>query len=288
MKKRVAAIVICLVMVLSVFPLSAFAAGTKWSLSAKSIYIPKSKSEAVLTIYGMKGWPKNVYSSNAKIVDTYFYTNDQTGNTDILLYAMSPGQAVITVVAKDGTKQYCTVACHMAPLTLNKKSVTFGKNNSSDFQYVRMKKQSSKRKLVAVKSSKKSVATAKLVYGSVYIVAKKQGTAVVTVKDNYGFKKKIKVNVTSAWAKNNLKISSVCTVRSKDKKVDVYSKPGAVVTLKIGGMTYKKKIPKKGYAKIVLKKGFDAGRSYQVSFRYGGVKYSKTDKVIPNRQLPLS
>ena len=206
MKKRVAAIVLCLVMVISVFPLSAFAAKTKWSLSANSIYIPKSKNEAILTIYGMKGWPKNVYSSNAKIVDTYFYTNVQTGNTDILLYAMSPGPAVITVVAKDGTKQYCTVACHMAPLKLNKKSVTFGKNNSSNFAYVRMKKQSSKRKLVSVKSSKKSVATARLVYGSVYIEAKKKGTAVITVKDNYGFKKKLKVKVTAGWAKKNLKI----------------------------------------------------------------------------------
>jgi hypothetical protein len=121
--------------------------------------------------------------------------------------------------------------------------------------------------------------------GEIEIVANKPGKCVITAKDSRGRTAKLNVRVDKAWVSANLKKVSWCLIPYSSKKVYLESKPGAKVTFKIKGKKYTKKIGKKGYVYVNLKKHFKLKTKFHVAFKYNGGTAKWTGKVYSNTSL---
>ena len=106
--------------------------------------------------------------------------------------AKKTGSAVITATAQNGISAKCKIKVKKAPkkLSLNKKAVTLKKGRKFQIR-TKLPKNTASYK-ITFKSGKKSVAA---VTAGGKVVAKKKGTAIITVKTFNGVKAKIKVRV---------------------------------------------------------------------------------------------
>lgn len=178
--------------------------------------------EAVLTKGATKQLTATVAPANAtdktvtwKSSDAKIATVDAKG----LVKGVKGGTATITATTKNGKSATCKVT--VATITLNAKSVPLQVKKSTTAIKVATKTYS-KDKIASVKSSKKSVATAKLTKGKIKVTGKKAGSAKITVTMKSGAK-------------------ATCTVKVQKKAVKTKS-----LKIQKSGKTIKKLTLKKG------------------------------------------
>ena len=85
--------------------------------------------------------------------------------------------------------------------------------------------------------------------------------------------------VKKNWLKENLKYNTSASLAYGSKKMYVRSKPGAKVTVKIGGRTYSAKIGKKGYKYIKVKTLYKYKAKMKVTVKYKKTRATFTNKV---------
>jgi hypothetical protein len=206
-------------------------------------------------------------------------------NGSIELTRNGPGSAIVTVYALDGSKKTINVSCPLAPFKLNAASVAYTKKDGNCTKYVGMDPSSTDSTIKSASSSNSKVAKASVKSGEIEIVANKPGKCVITAKDSRGRTAKLNVRVDKAWVSANLKKVSWCLIPYSSKKVYLESKPGAKVTFRIKGKKYTKKIGKKGYVYVNLKKHFKLKTKFHVAFKYNGGTAKWTGKVYSNTSL---
>lgn len=248
-----------------------------WYLDYDSYYF--YYNDDYMYLYASGAYISRVTSSNTNVVTVGDIYYDSCYDEDYVeLYRVGGGKATIKVWAYDGTYRTCQITSEKTPVKtvvsnqFNKKTPY---NECSIYNYYWGKD----REIVKAVSSKPKVASVSVRYGSAIVTAKKAGKTRITFTDRGGVKKTVTITVSKAWKKANLKYYSGASVQYESKKAYVYSKPGAKVTLKIGGKTYKKKIGKKGYAYIKLKKNYKVKTKYSLKCSYKGAKATVKGKV---------
>lgn len=248
-----------------------------WTLSDASVNIEAGKS--TFSIYAVDCEVASAVSSDNNIV-TAAVGKSRYGESEIILTKNGEGTATVTVTATNGTQKTCTVNCSYAPFTLSKNTVVFDKKLSYNSYYIYTSNGDSK--IVSGTSSNSKVATAKMSYSEVCITPVKAGKTTITVTDDKGRTANVSVVVKKSWAKANLKSSTYASLAYGSKKMCVGSKPGAKVTVKVGGKTYSAKIGKKGYKYIKVKSLHKYKAKMKVTVKYKKLKTSFTNKVHSN------
>ena len=105
------------------------------------------------------------------------------------------------------------------------------------------------------------------------------GSTAITYTDQRGRKLTYTITVKGNYWKANLKARTWGSVPYGEKKVYAYSKPGAKVTLKIGGEKHTKKANKTGQATFKLKKVYKVGKKFSVTAKSGKLKATIKNKV---------
>ncbi len=153
-----------------------------------TIYMTAGKKLRGARVYGMKSGDSVLKWKSSKT--TVVRVNSKTG----MLTAKKKGTAAITVTTRYGARASFIVKVTKPTVRLSKKRVTM-QTGTSTMVAVSMV---SGDRISSVKSSKKKVVRVVRLGKSIYLIARKKGTAKITVRTKYGGKKTLKVIVKKA------------------------------------------------------------------------------------------
>lgn len=270
----------------------AYTTDASWRLSKSSLTIKRYNTPARIALKG-----KDVGSSRQYTVTS---SNDAVASVNGMYYDSGTlyftvkkervGKAVITVEDYyTGEKRTLTVACKPTNFKFYQNGFTFSKKtrywSTWTISPSWMDDHAPDSVIKKVKSSNKAVASAAIrkSNGNVYlqVTPKGAGTAKITVTDQYKRTKTVKVKVAKGYFKANLATSSAYA-HYGSKRVQINTKPGARVTLKIKNEKHTTKADKNGNARIELKNTYRKGVKFTVSFKTSKASYTKKFSVGSN------
>ncbi len=247
-----------------------------WTLSAEALTVYAGDTTNSLYVYDAE--VTSVVSSNPAVATVAIGVADSE-ETEIVVTKVGLGTATVTVTAGNGTQKSFTVTTEYKPFNLSKTEIIFGKKYPYDngFSYV----SDGETSIVAAVSSKTKVASVRVDtnYNEVVITPNKPGSTYITVTDNIGRTAGIRIVVKKTWKQANLKMKTYGYLSYGKRKMTVHSKPGATVTVKIGGKIFKTKIGKKGYKTINVKKFYKYKTKYTITAKYKKTKATVKGKV---------
>ena len=247
-----------------------------WTISDKAVTISAGNKTNYVYVYDAE--VISVVSSNPAAV-TASIGEIYSEATEIVVTKVGIGSSTVTVTAGNGTKKSFSVTTEYKPFVLSKSSIVFDKKYPYDNGYAYVS--GGETSMVSAVSSKPKVASVKIDtrYNEVVVTPIKAGSSTITVTDSIGRKTGIRVVVKKAWKQANLKMKTYAYLSYGNKKMNVYSKPGATVTVKIGGKTFKTKIGKSGRKTINVKKFYRYKTKYSVTAKYKKTKATVKRKV---------
>lgn len=241
------------------------------------------------TLYAYESWDSEVVdvsSSDTSVVSVSSWSKFYSQKIEIALTKKGSGSAKIVVTYENDEDEddstftrTCKVTCKLSAFKLNSKSMTFNKKKCWSGASFYKTSGHDDWNIVSAKSSRPKVATAKAYESYVEVTPIKPGKATVTAKDSFGRRLKLKVKIAKSWTKANLKYRSGSSLGYGEKNVYVYSRPGAKVTVKIGGRTYSKRLGKKGWGHVNVKKIYKCKTKFTVKYRYKKTAVTKKDSI---------